>query len=141
MLIADTFLNGESRSIVTMPMLKICMPPLDMYSINACMGSNLSSEITKSHAFLIFSFSYKLNVSVPVLIIIKDLPPVNLPYVALHTIEHLGNNKSFQCTPPLTHWQNQVEEGAYLICVRASSQKDEKWTAVGEIRLTCLLWI
>jgi len=41
-----------------MPMLKICTPPPDMYSINACIGSDLAGEIAKSHARLAFSCSY-----------------------------------------------------------------------------------
>ena len=46
-----------------MPMLKICTPPPDMYSMNACMGSDLSGEIAKSHAFRVFNSSYELNAS------------------------------------------------------------------------------
>ena len=101
-----------------MPMLKICTPPPDMYSMNACMGSDLSGEIAKSHAFRVFSSSYELNASAPVLVVViaEDLPPVDLPYVASHTGERLGNNESFQRTPPLTHRQNRAEEGACSIC-------------------------
>ena len=99
-----------------MPMLKICTPPPDMYSMNACMGSDLSGEIAKSHAFRVFSSSYELNASVPVLVAVEDLPPVDLPYVASHTGERPGNNGSFQRTPPLIHRQNRAGEGACSIC-------------------------
>jgi hypothetical protein len=78
---ADTFLNGESRSIATMPMLKICTPPPDMYSMNACMGSDLTGEMAKSQAFLVFKSSYELNASVVVVAADEDLPPGNLPYI------------------------------------------------------------
>ena len=44
-----------------MPMLKICTPPPDMYSMNACMGNDLTGEIAKSHAFLVFSSSYEFT--------------------------------------------------------------------------------
>lgn len=46
------FLNGESRSMNTMPMLKICTPPPDMYSMNACMGRDFAGESARSHARL-----------------------------------------------------------------------------------------
>lgn len=59
--IPDRFLNGESRSIATMPMLKICTPPPDMYSMNACMGNDLTGEIAKSQAFLVFRSSYEFT--------------------------------------------------------------------------------
>ena len=59
--ILDRFLNGESRSIATMPMLKICTPPPDMYSMNACMGRDLTGEMAKSQAFLVFKSSYELT--------------------------------------------------------------------------------
>lgn len=48
-------MKGEIKSIATMPMLKICTPPPDMYNINACIGRDLSGEMAKSQAF--FSFS------------------------------------------------------------------------------------
>lgn len=54
---AERFLNGESKSIATMPMLKICTPPPDMYNMNACMGSDLAGEMAKSHARFCFSAS------------------------------------------------------------------------------------
>jgi hypothetical protein len=76
---ADTFLNGESRSIATMPMLKICTPPPDMYNMNACMGSDLTGEMAKSQAFLVFKSSYELNASV--VAADEDFPPGNLPYI------------------------------------------------------------
>ena len=59
--IPDRFLNGESRSMATMPMLKICTPPPDMYSMNACMGKDLTGEIAKSQAFLVFKSSYEFT--------------------------------------------------------------------------------
>jgi hypothetical protein len=67
----DRFLNGESRSIATMPVLKICTPPPDMYSMNACMGSDLSGEMAKSQAFLVFKSSYELNASVLVVVVVS----------------------------------------------------------------------
>ena len=53
----DRFLNGESKSIATIPILKICTPPPDMYSMNACIGSDLTGEMAKSHALFTFSAS------------------------------------------------------------------------------------
>ena len=62
-LTVDRFLNGESKSMATMPMLKICTPPPDMYSMNACIGNDLTGEIANSHAFFFFSASCELNAS------------------------------------------------------------------------------
>jgi hypothetical protein len=59
----DRFLKGESKSIATMPMLKICTPPPDMYSMNACIGSDLSGEIANSQAFFVFRASCELSAS------------------------------------------------------------------------------
>jgi len=53
----DRFLNGESKSIATIPMLKICTPPPDMYNIKACIGSDFTGEMAKSHALFTFSAS------------------------------------------------------------------------------------
>ena len=64
-----------------MPMLKICTPPPDMYSMNACMGSDLSGEMAKSQAFLVFKSSYDLNASAFVVVVAEVFPPVNLPYI------------------------------------------------------------
>lgn len=65
-----------------MPMLKICTPPPDMYSMNACMGSDLSGEMAKSQAFLVFKSSYELNASAFVVVVAAEVfPPVNLPYI------------------------------------------------------------
>jgi hypothetical protein len=61
---ADMFLNGESKSIATMPMLKICTPPPDMYNMNACMGSDLTGEMAKSHARFCFSASRESTAAV-----------------------------------------------------------------------------
>ena len=69
----DRFLNGESSSIATMPMLKICTPPPDMYSMNACMGSDLSGEIAKSQAFLVFRSSYEFSAAVVTVVVPEDL--------------------------------------------------------------------
>jgi hypothetical protein len=78
--IDERFLNGESRSIATMPMLKICTPPPDMYSMNACMGSDLSGEMAKSQAFLFFKSSYAAVALVFALVVVtEDFPPCNLP--------------------------------------------------------------
>jgi hypothetical protein len=63
---ADRFLNGESKSIATMPMLKICTPPPDMYNMNACMGSDLTGEMAKSHARFCFSASCDFRVATAV---------------------------------------------------------------------------
>lgn len=40
-----------------MPMLKIWTPPPDMYSMNACMGSDFAGEMAKSQARLSFNAS------------------------------------------------------------------------------------
>ena len=53
----DRFLNGESKSIATIPMLKICTPPPDMYNMKACIGNDLTGEMAKSHALFTFNFS------------------------------------------------------------------------------------
>ena len=57
-LMAAKFLNGLRRSMKTMPMLKICTPPPLMYSMNACIGSDLAGEIARSQARLSFIDSY-----------------------------------------------------------------------------------
>lgn len=61
-----------------MPMLKICTPPPDMYSMNACMGKDLTGEMAKSQAFLVFKSSYEFTAAfaavVLVLAVIEDLP-------------------------------------------------------------------
>ena len=59
--IPDKFLNGESKSIATMPMLNTCTPPPDMYNMNACMGNDLSGEVANSQAFFIFRASCELS--------------------------------------------------------------------------------
>jgi len=56
-LIAAMFVNGLIRSMNTIPMLNICTPPPDMYSMKACMGSDLAGLIAKSHARFAFSFA------------------------------------------------------------------------------------
>jgi len=60
-----------------MPMLKICTPPPDMYNMKACIGKDLTGEIAKSQAFLVFRSSYEFTAaSVPaaavVLVIAED---------------------------------------------------------------------
>ena len=57
-LIAAMFLNGLMRSINTIPMLKICTPPPDIYNMKACIGNDLAGLIAKSHARFSFSFAY-----------------------------------------------------------------------------------
>ena len=57
----DRFLNGESKSIATIPMLKICTPPPDMYNMKACIGSDLTGEMAKSHALFTFSASCEFS--------------------------------------------------------------------------------
>lgn len=49
-LIAARFLKGLESSMNTIPMLKICTPPPDMYSMNACIGRDLAGENARSHA-------------------------------------------------------------------------------------------
>lgn len=49
------FLNGEKRSMNTIPMLKICTPPPDMYNMKNCIGSCFAGEIERSQAR--FSFN------------------------------------------------------------------------------------
>jgi len=52
------FLNGVRRSMNTIPMLKICTPPPDMYNMNACMGRDFAGEIARSQARFSFSDAY-----------------------------------------------------------------------------------
>jgi hypothetical protein len=63
-----------------MPMLKICTPPPDMYSMNACMGNDLTGEMAKSQAFLVFKSSYESTAAASVrvaalvaLVVVADL--------------------------------------------------------------------
>jgi hypothetical protein len=65
-------LNGEIRSIATMPMLKICTPPPDMYSMKACMGKDLTGEIAKSQAFLVFKSSYEFTAAPAAAVVLED---------------------------------------------------------------------
>ncbi len=67
----DRFLNGESKSIATIPILKICTPPPDMYSMNACIGKDLTGEIAKSQAFLVLRSSYEFNASAVLVVVAK----------------------------------------------------------------------
>jgi len=60
----DRFLNGESKSIATIPMLKICTPPPDMYNMKACIGSDFTGEMAKSHALFTFSASCEPSAAV-----------------------------------------------------------------------------
>jgi hypothetical protein len=60
----DTALNGLNKSMNTIPMLNIWMPPPDMYSITACMGSCFRGEMARSHARLVFSFAYAADAAV-----------------------------------------------------------------------------
>lgn len=60
-LIPARFLNGENRSMKTMPMLKICTPPPDMYNMKACIGSCLAGEIARSHERFSFSAAYEAS--------------------------------------------------------------------------------
>lgn len=95
MFIDERFLNGERRSIATMPMLKICTPPPDMYSMNACMGSDLSGEMAKSQAFLVFRSSYEFS-ALALVVVTDDFPLLGiLPYnVSIMMNEHsFGKNK------------------------------------------------
>ena len=57
MLIAAAFLNGLNINMNTIPMLKIWTPPPDMYSMNACIGSDLAGEMARSHALFCFRAS------------------------------------------------------------------------------------
>ena len=69
--------------------------------MNACMGNDLTGEMAKSQAFLVFKSSYELNASV-VAAADEGLPPGNLPYI--ESIEHselVARPESFHRTPPL----------------------------------------
>ena len=58
------FLNGDSNSINTMPMLKIWTPPPDMYSMKACIGRDFAGAMAASHARFSFRASYDAAVAV-----------------------------------------------------------------------------
>ena len=58
------FLNGDSNNINTMPMLKIWIPPPDMYSMNACIGRDFAGAIAASQARFAFRASYDAAVVV-----------------------------------------------------------------------------
>ena len=74
-----------------MPMLKICTPPPDMYSMNACMGSDLSGEMAKSQAFLVFRSSYEFS-ALALVVVTDDFPLLgNLPY----NVSMMMNERSF----------------------------------------------
>lgn len=48
-------------NIKTIPMLKICTPPPDMYSIKACIGNDLAGPVENSHArFTLISSNWSL---------------------------------------------------------------------------------
>ena len=75
--------------MATIPMLKICTPPPDMYSMNACMGKDLTGEMAKSQAFLVFKSSYEFTAStaaaaaavVLLVVVVEDLPTLDpFPY-------------------------------------------------------------
>jgi len=51
-LIPAIFLNGERRSMNTIPMLNICTPLPDMYNMKACMGRDLAGPTANSQARL-----------------------------------------------------------------------------------------
>lgn len=57
LLIPARFLNGLSSNMNTIPMLNICTPPPDMYSMNACIGNDFAGEMARSHARLSFMAS------------------------------------------------------------------------------------
>ena len=52
------FLKGLSRSMKTMPMLKIWTPPPDIYNMKACIGRDFAGAIATSQARLSFRASY-----------------------------------------------------------------------------------
>ena len=58
------FLNGDSNSINTMPMLKIWTPPPDMYSMKACIGKDFAGATATSQARFSFRASYDAAVAV-----------------------------------------------------------------------------
>ena len=62
--IPTIFLNGDNNNINTMPMLKICTPPPDMYSMNACIGKDFAGPIAASQARFSFPASYDAAVAV-----------------------------------------------------------------------------
>lgn len=94
----ERFLKGESKSIATMPMLKICTPPPDMYSMNACMGSDLSGEIAKSQALRVLSASCEPNASAVVVAIAAAAAaaPEDLPLGALLPYKKKTETKPFR---------------------------------------------
>ena len=57
--IPATFLNGLNINMNTIPMLKICTPPPDMYSMNPCIGRDLAGEMARSHALFSFRAAYE----------------------------------------------------------------------------------
>lgn len=57
-MIVPNALIGLISSMARMPMLNICTPPPDMYSINAFMGSDLPGVIAISQARFCFSLAY-----------------------------------------------------------------------------------
>ena len=96
----DRFLNGDSKSIATMPMLKICTPPPDMYSMNACIGSDLTGEMANSQAFFVFNASCELSASAAAdvadegagadVVTADDDLPDPLPYIGKSVAGHLS---------------------------------------------------
>ena len=54
-------MNGVKSSMNTIPMLKICTPPPDMYSMKACIGNDLAGPMAKSHAFFSFNVVYEAD--------------------------------------------------------------------------------
>lgn len=53
------FLNGDDNSMKTIPMLKICTPPPDIYNMNACIGNDFAGDVAKSHALFSFNAAYE----------------------------------------------------------------------------------
>lgn len=56
-LIVETALMGFKRSMAKMPILNICTPPPDMYSMNAFIGSDLAGDIARSQARVRFNLA------------------------------------------------------------------------------------
>jgi hypothetical protein len=46
-------------SIATIPILKICTPPPEKYTMTSCIGNCLAGDVAKSHARLALSASYR----------------------------------------------------------------------------------
>jgi hypothetical protein len=129
----DRFLKGESKSIATMPMLKICTPPPDMYSMNACIGSDLTGEMANSQAFFVFRASCELSASAAAAVADADGLPDPLPYNwkewgGVNFLRRFAFSSRPPCVSdaPLILRENLAEEEACSICAPIGWLK-ERW--------------